>query len=112
MPLCIIRGYPSAVHQYNAFLSTDNDGSRVLLFFTWVENLAIRSNDAILATLLTTPELYQIDPSQRTDPILIHTFPFALGLAGITEAEPDVFYIVAGNSTVPALTRVKGPCSI
>lgn len=67
---------------------------------TWIENLSVRSNGQILVTLLTTPDLYQVDPLGKTKPILIQRFSNALGLLGITEIEEDVFVVVAGNYTV------------
>jgi len=65
---------------------------------TWVENLAVRSNGKVLVTLLTTPDLYQIDPSTpHSAPILVHHFSEHKGLFGITETTPDIFYLVGGN---------------
>jgi hypothetical protein len=64
---------------------------------TWIENLAIRPNGQLLLTILTSPDLYLLDPSQPSQPILIHSFSGYLALLGITEVENDVFYIGAGN---------------
>ncbi|MCJ1359841.1 MAG: hypothetical protein MMC33_009844 [Icmadophila ericetorum] len=71
---------------------------------TWLENLAVRSNGDILVTeLLPAPNLYLIDPfSPKKSPTLVHTFPNALGLLGITEVTPDVFAIISGNFTFTA----------
>ncbi|KAK0123748.1 hypothetical protein ONS95_008755 [Cadophora gregata] len=66
---------------------------------TWIENLAIRSNGTMLVTLLTTPELYLIDP-QKPSPsnaTLIAKLPDVLGLTGIIEVQPDIFHIAGGN---------------
>jgi hypothetical protein len=62
---------------------------------TWAENIAIRSNGQILVTQLYTPVIQQVDPTNRTAPITIHTFNTTTyaGLLGITEVSPDVFYV-------------------
>src|SRR5437762_692546 len=64
---------------------------------SWVENLCVRSNGQLLLTVLTSPDLYLLDPSEPSQPILIHSFEGYLGLMGISEVENDVFYIAAGN---------------
>jgi len=48
--------------------------------------------------MLTQPELhsiYPLDPSPK--PSLVYRFPNSTGLFGITEIEPDIFAVVAGN---------------
>lgn len=70
---------------------------------TWVENIAVRVNNHLLLTLLTSPDLYSLDPSAAgSHPTLIHSFPDATSLFGITETEPDVFAIIAGNFSLAA----------
>lgn len=65
---------------------------------TWVENIAVRSNNQILVTLITTPDLYALDPDKPgSEPILLHSFVNATALFGIAEIEPDVFAIIAGT---------------
>jgi len=65
---------------------------------TWVENLAVRKNGQILASILTTPEIYLVDPSQQPPTAaLVATFP-ALGCLGIAEVKPDLFYVITGTS--------------
>lgn len=63
---------------------------------TWVENLAVQSSGEILVTLLFKPEIYQIDPVQKTG-ILVHSFKGYNSLLGIAELQPNIFYIAAGN---------------
>ena len=63
---------------------------------TWVENLAVQSHGKILVTLLFTPDIYQIDPIQKTA-ILVHSFKGYNSLLGIAELQPNIFYIAAGN---------------
>ncbi len=65
---------------------------------TWVENLAVRSNGKVLVTLLSTPDLYQIDPfTPNSAPILVHHFADHKALFGITETTTDLFYVVTSN---------------
>lgn len=61
-----------------------------------LENLAVRSNGRILVTVTTAPNLYSVCPMTGTGN-LIHTFPNATGLLGITETKPDIFHAVVGN---------------
>lgn len=75
---------------------------------TWIENISVRSNGQILVTLLTTPDLYQVDPFGEAKPKLIQRFPNALGLLGITELEEDVFVVVAGNYSLKTGTNTPG----
>ena len=77
---------------------------------TWVENIAVRSNGNLLLNLLSTPQLYELDPFNPapSSAKLLHTFPYATGLAGIAEIQPNIFAVLAGNwsletfSTTPA----------
>ena len=67
---------------------------------TWIENLAVRSCNDLLLTLLTSPELYMLDPESDTPPTLIYTFPAAQALFGIAETSPDIFAVISGNFTL------------
>jgi hypothetical protein len=78
---------------------------------TWVENLAIRSNGNILVTLLSSPEVWEIDPSQEDFAKLIYRFPEALSALGISELQPDVFVVAVGNITLPAIASEPGSYS-
>jgi hypothetical protein len=70
---------------------------------TWIENIAVRSNNQLLLTLLSTPDLYAFDPSMpNSKPALIHTFSNATAVFGIAEYEPDVFAVSVGNYTFRA----------
>ena len=80
---------------------------------TWIENLAIRSNGQLLVTLLTTPDLYLIDPT--TSPAtatLVHKFPDVLALTGIIELGADIFYICTGNFNVSSYQNEAGSYSV
>ncbi|KAL8745812.1 MAG: hypothetical protein Q9190_002092 [Brigantiaea leucoxantha] len=80
---------------------------------TWVENLAVQRNGKVLVTLLTSPDLYQIDPfTPGKVPSLVHSFPTALGLFGIAEFEPDVFVVVSGNFSIATFVNTPGTYSV
>ena len=79
---------------------------------TWVENLAIRSNGQILATLFNAPEVYQVDPTKKTPATLVHKFPNYLGCRGINELKPDIFYISVGNLSATVRTGGVGSYSV
>lgn len=77
---------------------------------TWVENLAIRSNGGILASFAVQPQIAYLDPSQPgATPKTIASFPApATGTLGITELEPDVFYVASDNVNPLAPQKGKG----
>ncbi|KAK4948704.1 hypothetical protein LTR10_012708 [Elasticomyces elasticus] len=69
---------------------------------TWLENIAVRSNDHILTTCLTAPLLYTLDPATASaNPIIVADFVGKTGVLGISEIEPDVFAVAAGNVSAP-----------
>jgi hypothetical protein len=76
---------------------------------TWVENVAVRSNGALLVTTLsvlplTPPEILLVDPSANpptSKPIYSFKGTNVTGLLGIAELEKDVFTFVAGVTTTP-----------
>lgn len=79
---------------------------------TYVENLAVRSNGQILLDVFTSPELWLVDPDVPGEAVLIHEFPDALGITGITEYEEDVFAVLAGNFSFASGECTKGSWSI
>jgi hypothetical protein len=78
---------------------------------TWIENLAVRPNGNILATLLSSPEVWEIDPSWEDSAKLVYRFPSALSALGIAEVQPDIFVVAVGNITLPAIAPVSGSYS-
>ncbi|KAH8765390.1 hypothetical protein F5883DRAFT_99293 [Diaporthe sp. PMI_573] len=64
---------------------------------TYVENLAVRPNGQILVNVLTSPQVWLIDPELPDRAVLVHEFPSVLGLSAIVEYQPDVFAIAGGN---------------
>lgn len=58
------------------------------------ENLALRSNGQILATIaFSAPLLFYIDPLQIRPGIVLHNFTSLKNTVGITELAPDMFYV-------------------
>ncbi|KIV83483.1 hypothetical protein PV11_05504 [Exophiala sideris] len=69
---------------------------------TWLENIAVRSNEQSLTTCLTAPLLYTLDPTAASaNPIVVADFVGKTGVLGIAEIEPDVFAVAAGNVSAP-----------
>ena len=64
------------------------------------ENLAIRSNGQILVTSTANPLLYQYDPASVNAPVLVTVFPDTTSALGITELQPDLFYVATGNASM------------
>jgi hypothetical protein len=80
---------------------------------TWLENLVIRQNNQILVTVLSVPELWQVDPFHANSPAtLVCRVPGATGLLGIVELQGDVFYAIAGNFTIATTESTSGSYSI
>ena len=63
------------------------------------ENLAVRSNGQILVTSTANPLLYQYDPTSVNAPALVTVFPDTTSALGITELQPDLFYVTTGNAS-------------
>lgn len=79
-----------------------------------MENIAVRANGQILATLLNTPQVYQVDPnpSAAHPATLVHTFPAYLSCTGITELGNDIFYVITGNFSLQTLSTTPGTYSV
>lgn len=74
---------------------------------TALENQRVRSVQGdILVTLITSPQVYLIDPNGVNAPLLVATFPNAKSLADIVEVQPNIFYVGTSNITLspPGLT--------
>lgn len=64
----------------------------------FLENIAIRSDNSMLVTVLTHKQLWYIAPASDdgpVEPVLLHTF--GEPAMGISEVEPEVFYICTSN---------------
>ena len=63
---------------------------------SFAENLAVRPNGRILVTLMTTAELWEVDPATKNGS---RVFKFPLSSAsGIAEYAPDKFAVLVGGS--------------
>ena len=72
---------------------------------TWIENLVVRPSGSLLLTLITTPDLYLLNPfSPSPKPELVHRFSSNTWLTGITEAAPDTYYVIGANATIKNLS--------
>ena len=93
-------------------LSTALDSTRLIYEFpnnTWVENLVVRPNGSLLLTIITTPDLYLLDPFSPTPkPELVHRFSSNLWLCGITETSLSTYYVLAANATYKDLSPTPG----
>lgn len=78
---------------------------------SWVENLAVRSNGNVLVTLLSSPEVWEIDPSKKEPAELVYHFPEALSALGVAELQSDIFVVAVGNITLPAIASQPGSYS-
>jgi hypothetical protein len=78
---------------------------------TWIENIGVRPNGLLLLNLVTSPDMYMLDPETQAAR-LIYTFPDALSVLGIAEVSPDVFTVVVGNFSLVTVSSVKGSYSI
>ncbi|KAJ3783949.1 hypothetical protein GGU10DRAFT_40693 [Lentinula aff. detonsa] len=78
---------------------------------TVMENLAIRSNGQILASIITAPQLYLLDPHVNSSAVLVHSFDGYECVFGIAELEEDQFYVLTGNASAETLTTVTGSWS-
>ncbi|KAH8817460.1 hypothetical protein F5884DRAFT_694806 [Xylogone sp. PMI_703] len=66
-----------------------------------VENLAVRQNGQVLVTTSApAATLWQIDPTSNRNATLALSLPGVSGSYGITELQPDVFYVTAGNFSI------------
>ncbi|CZR65099.1 uncharacterized protein PAC_14999 [Phialocephala subalpina] len=72
---------------------------------TWIENLAVRSNGDLLLTILTSPELYLLNPSDPKEAVLVHKFEDVLGLSGVVEVKEDVFYVAGSNYSLATFSN-------
>ncbi|QKX56650.1 uncharacterized protein TRUGW13939_03756 [Talaromyces rugulosus] len=78
---------------------------------TWIENLAIRSSTrTIIFSLITTPEIYQLDEEQNAS--LLFQFPNVTSALGIVEIARDVFAVVVGNFSTATASGTLGTYSL
>ena len=103
-----------SVFSFSLALSARDTAIRTVYEFpneTWVENIAVRKSGKLLVTLITSPELWQVDPASHQAE-LVHHFPDALSVLGIAEVERDIFAVAVGNWSDTTLQSVPGSWSI
>ncbi|KAI1425824.1 hypothetical protein F5Y12DRAFT_744751 [Xylaria sp. FL1777] len=79
---------------------------------TWVESLAVRANGQLVTTVTTTPDIYQVDPLNRCEPVLLHSFSGFKSTVGVTETAPDIFQVAVGNASLATFEGTLGSFSI
>lgn len=79
---------------------------------TWIENSYVRSNGQILVSLLTSPDIYEVDPTGKVAPKLVLSIPGYLGLLGFAELQEDVFAVIAGNFSLATFETTIGKLKI
>ena len=93
-------------------LSVALDPTRLVYQFpkgTWVENLFVRPSGSLLVTILSSPDLYLIDPFvPDPTPQLIHHFSSSNWLTGITETDPNTYYVIGANGTYETISSTPG----
>ena len=93
-------------------LSHALDPTRLVYQFpkgTWVENIFVRPSGSLLLTILTTPDLYLLDPfASNPQAQLLHRFTSSQWLTGITETDPETYYVIGANATYENLSPTPG----
>ncbi|RDW69888.1 hypothetical protein BP5796_08285 [Coleophoma crateriformis] len=76
---------------------------------TWLENIAVRANGQLLVTtIVPDAAVYQVDPTQSHEPLLIAKFPSALACFGIVELGLDEFIVTTNNWTLSTAASPPG----
>jgi sugar lactone lactonase YvrE len=68
-------------------------------------------NGLLLVTLISSPEVWEVDPRHRTAE-LVHRFPHTISVTGIAEYEPDVFSVAVGNWSYHTFKPDNGSWSV
>lgn len=110
--------FSTPTHPYPSLPSLPLPAQTIAQFNTtsWLENIAVRSNGALLVTQLApAPVLYTIQhpssPNATLDSVYTFSEPNVTILLGIVETYPDTFAIIAGNATANA-TGYPGTFSV
>lgn len=77
----------------------------------WAEALEFRPNGQLLVNILSSPEIYQIDPNAGSA-VLVATNPNITAFYGIAQVAPDQFYFAGGNITLATSTKPLGTYSV
>jgi hypothetical protein len=95
-------------------LATNNAVSTLWTFpnETWIENLAIRQNGAVLCTSINRAAIYQVDPFSHVA-ATVHQFdPASESVLGIAEIENDVFVVVTAKIDLTTNKASHGSANI
>ncbi|KAL9617170.1 MAG: hypothetical protein Q9160_008024 [Pyrenula sp. 1 TL-2023] len=77
----------------------------------WAEALEFRPCGQLVVNILSSPEIYQIDPVAGTA-VLVATNPNITAFYGIAQVAPDQFYFAGGNITLKTSTKPLGTYSV
>jgi len=80
--------------------------------YTFIENARMRENGTLLLTRLDEPYLLSIDPTSGQGPQMVHDFAPYHAVGGITETEPELFVVIAGNFSLFTLDPMPGTYAI
>jgi streptogramin lyase len=94
----------------SAALSPRQSAATQVVRLTSIENVAVRSNGAILATNMNSAPLYTIDPVAKTSSTAL-SVAGASGLSGIGEYAPDLFAVIGGKGIYKVDFTVSPPKS-
>lgn len=94
----------------SAALSPRQSAATQVVRLTSIENIAVRSNGAILATNMNSATLYTIDPAAKTSTTAL-SVTGASGLSGIGEYAPDLFAVIGGKGIYKLDFTVSPPKS-
>jgi hypothetical protein len=69
------------------------------------------SENEILCTVLSTPELFHVNLIMG-NATLLHTFPSILGVLRIAEIRHDIFYVASSNFLVTTFQSTPGSIAV
>lgn len=78
---------------------------------TWAESLAFRPDGHILVNILSSPDIYSVDPVSGKS-MLVVSNPHITSFYGITQVEPDQFYVCGGNYSFETGVKQLGSYSV
>lgn len=78
---------------------------------TFVENLAVRSNGHILATIIGAAQVWDVNPITCTAS-LAYEFPDTNAVVGISEVGHDIFAVATGNFSLSTVSSEPGSWSV
>jgi hypothetical protein len=107
--LKVLSGFVFLIHS----VYSNNSSQSVSLIYqfqnkgSWAENLVERPNGQLLVTRTDVPELWLIDPSQKTG-TLLKAFANVTGMLGITETGLDQYAIIGSQIQLATVSVAPG----